>query len=243
MVRRTGATSALEWYVDLGIPARHAAPAAARSRTSCPTTRPARPTWSSCSRGAGGSWKGIANRTDFDLKAHTEASGSQARVLRPGHQRALLPLRHRAGGRRHPDHDGVPARRLRRGRDRRRARARCCACIRASRPIRWRFCRCPSKDTLIPTAREVLELLQPIAMCDYDETQSIGRRYRRQDEIGTPLCGHRRLRLPRGPGRDHPGSGHDRAGPGTDQWIGRGDPRPAGRLASIFGLRVLQGSR
>ena len=44
------------------------------------------------------------------------------------------------------------------------------------------------KDTLIPTAREVLGLLQPSVMCDYDETQSIGRRYRRQDEIGTPLC-------------------------------------------------------
>jgi glycyl-tRNA synthetase len=25
-------------------------------------------------------------------------------------------------------------------------------------------------------------------MCDYDVTQSIGRRYRRQDEVGTPLC-------------------------------------------------------
>ncbi|MEQ9163825.1 MAG: His/Gly/Thr/Pro-type tRNA ligase C-terminal domain-containing protein, partial [Ilumatobacter fluminis] len=25
-------------------------------------------------------------------------------------------------------------------------------------------------------------------MVDYDETQSIGKRYRRQDEIGTPLC-------------------------------------------------------
>ncbi|MFM8993461.1 MAG: His/Gly/Thr/Pro-type tRNA ligase C-terminal domain-containing protein, partial [Actinomycetota bacterium] len=25
-------------------------------------------------------------------------------------------------------------------------------------------------------------------MCDYDETQAIGRRYRRQDEIGTPCC-------------------------------------------------------
>jgi glycyl-tRNA synthetase len=25
-------------------------------------------------------------------------------------------------------------------------------------------------------------------MCDYDETQAIGKRYRRQDEIGTPLC-------------------------------------------------------
>ena len=25
-------------------------------------------------------------------------------------------------------------------------------------------------------------------MCDYDETQAIGRRYRRQDELGTPYC-------------------------------------------------------
>jgi glycyl-tRNA synthetase len=44
------------------------------------------------------------------------------------------------------------------------------------------------KETLTPLAREVLGLLQPHVMCDYDETQSIGRRYRRQDEIGTPWC-------------------------------------------------------
>jgi glycyl-tRNA synthetase len=44
------------------------------------------------------------------------------------------------------------------------------------------------KDTLTPLAREVLHLLQPHWMVDYDETQSIGRRYRRQDEIGTPFC-------------------------------------------------------
>jgi glycyl-tRNA synthetase len=44
------------------------------------------------------------------------------------------------------------------------------------------------KDTLTPVARDVLARLQPHFMCDYDETQSIGRRYRRQDEIGTPLC-------------------------------------------------------
>jgi glycyl-tRNA synthetase len=44
------------------------------------------------------------------------------------------------------------------------------------------------KESLVPAAREVLDLLQPLAMCDYDETQSIGRRYRRQDEIGTPLA-------------------------------------------------------
>jgi len=44
------------------------------------------------------------------------------------------------------------------------------------------------KDTLTPMAREVLGLLQPHLMCDYDETQAIGRRYRRQDELGTPYC-------------------------------------------------------
>ena len=44
------------------------------------------------------------------------------------------------------------------------------------------------KDTLSPLARDVLHRLQPHLMCEYDETQSIGRRYRRQDEIGTPFC-------------------------------------------------------
>jgi glycyl-tRNA synthetase len=44
------------------------------------------------------------------------------------------------------------------------------------------------KDDLTPVAREVLGMLQPLMMCDYDETQAIGRRYRRQDELGTPFC-------------------------------------------------------
>ncbi|MGH9294613.1 MAG: His/Gly/Thr/Pro-type tRNA ligase C-terminal domain-containing protein, partial [Acidimicrobiales bacterium] len=44
------------------------------------------------------------------------------------------------------------------------------------------------KDSLIPMARDVLRRLQPSFVCDYDVTQAIGRRYRRQDEIGTPYC-------------------------------------------------------
>ena len=44
------------------------------------------------------------------------------------------------------------------------------------------------KDTLTPLAHEVRTLLSDRYMVDYDETQAIGRRYRRQDEIGTPLC-------------------------------------------------------
>jgi glycyl-tRNA synthetase len=44
------------------------------------------------------------------------------------------------------------------------------------------------KDTLTPMAKEILHSLQRRYVCEYDETQAIGRRYRRQDEIGTPLC-------------------------------------------------------
>ena len=44
------------------------------------------------------------------------------------------------------------------------------------------------KPTLVPVALEVFDRLKARWMCDYDETQAIGRRYRRQDEIGTPLC-------------------------------------------------------
>ena len=44
------------------------------------------------------------------------------------------------------------------------------------------------KDTLTPLAHDVRKLLADRYMVDYDETQAIGRRYRRQDEIGTPLA-------------------------------------------------------
>ncbi len=43
-------------------------------------------------------------------------------------------------------------------------------------------------EKLTPMAREVYEGLCADFMTCYDDAQSIGRRYRRQDEIGTPLC-------------------------------------------------------
>jgi glycyl-tRNA synthetase len=42
-------------------------------------------------------------------------------------------------------------------------------------------------EQLVHTARRVWELLRPHFMTQYDDAQSIGRRYRRQDEAGTPL--------------------------------------------------------
>lgn len=44
------------------------------------------------------------------------------------------------------------------------------------------------KDGLPEKAREVFTLLQHFGNIEYDEGGSIGKRYRRQDEIGTPVC-------------------------------------------------------
>jgi len=43
-------------------------------------------------------------------------------------------------------------------------------------------------EDLVGVARPLFSQLRAEIICDYDETQSIGRRYRRQDEIGTPFC-------------------------------------------------------
>ena len=44
------------------------------------------------------------------------------------------------------------------------------------------------KEVLSGPAMELYNELSKEFMVDYDETGSIGKRYRRQDEIGTPLC-------------------------------------------------------
>jgi glycyl-tRNA synthetase len=41
---------------------------------------------------------------------------------------------------------------------------------------------------LVEKAKEIYQMLKTHFTCQYDETGSIGRRYRRQDEIGTPYC-------------------------------------------------------
>ena len=46
----------------------------------------------------------------------------------------------------------------------------------------------PLQKNMGEKAREIYENLSQHFMCDYDEAGSIGKRYRRQDEIGTPYC-------------------------------------------------------
>ena len=46
----------------------------------------------------------------------------------------------------------------------------------------------PLQKNLAPKAKEILAQLKKHFPVAYDEAGSIGKRYRRQDEIGTPLC-------------------------------------------------------
>jgi glycyl-tRNA synthetase len=45
-----------------------------------------------------------------------------------------------------------------------------------------------NKEPLVAKAKEIVDLLRPHMFVFYDESGAIGRRYRRQDEIGTPFC-------------------------------------------------------
>ena len=45
-----------------------------------------------------------------------------------------------------------------------------------------------NKPEITGKAKKIFEALQPHFMVQYDEQGSVGRRYRRQDEIGTPFC-------------------------------------------------------
>src|SRR5438034_5304291 len=44
-----------------------------------------------------------------------------------------------------------------------------------------------NKEPLVAKAKEIVDLLRPHMHVFYDESGAIGRRYRRQDEIGTPF--------------------------------------------------------
>ncbi len=134
-----------------------------------------------------GELEGIAQRTDFDLKAHAAASGESLDFFDQATGERYVPyvVEPAAGATRSMmafliaayDTDEV-------GGERRtvlRLDPRLAPYQVAVLPL-------SKKDTLTPLSRDVLARLQPHLMADYDETQSIGRRYRRQDEIGTPLC-------------------------------------------------------
>src|SRR5215203_4293281 len=127
-----------------------------------------------------GELEGIAQRTDFDLKRHAEASGERLEYF------------DQASGERYVPHTIEPAAGATRSMmafllaayDEDEVNGESRTVLRLHKklaPVKVAVLPLSKKDTLTPTAREVLKLLQPHFMCEYDETQAIGRRYRRQD--------------------------------------------------------------
>jgi glycyl-tRNA synthetase len=136
--------------------------------------------------------EGIANRTDFDLTTHSKHSGvdlsyfdqeKQERwvpyVIEPaaGLTRAVLAFLLEAY-----DEDEAPN--TKGGVDKR-------TVMRFDprlAPIKVAVLPLSRNPELSPKARGLAELLRKRWMVEFDDSQAIGRRYRRQDEIGTPFC-------------------------------------------------------
>ncbi|MDA8116800.1 MAG: glycine--tRNA ligase [Actinomycetota bacterium] len=134
-----------------------------------------------------GELEGIANRTDYDLKAHAAHSGARLEYFDQATNTSYVPyvIEPAAGATRtmmafliaaysEDEVDGETRSVLR-------LHPRIAPNQVAVLPLM-------RKEALVAKAAEVFDVLAGDFICDYDETQSIGRRYRRQDEVGTPAC-------------------------------------------------------
>ncbi|GAA4515798.1 MULTISPECIES: glycine--tRNA ligase [Nonomuraea] len=144
---------------------------------------------------AGGEWgelEGIANRTDFDLTAHSKASGTDLSffeqetgeryvpyVIEPsaGVDRATLTFLIDAYTEDEaPNAKGVMEKRTVMRLDHRLA------------PVKAAVLPLSRNADLSPKARDLAAALRRRWNVEFDDAGAIGRRYRRQDEIGTPFC-------------------------------------------------------
>lgn len=129
---------------------------------------------------------GIADRTDFDLKQHQEQSGASMEYVDPVTNEKYLPycIEPSLGADRVALAflcDAYDEEDLGNGQTR--------TVLRLSPALApFKAAILPQQKKLSEKAQEVYELLLKDHMVDFDVTGSIGKRYRRQDEIGTPYC-------------------------------------------------------
>ena len=134
-----------------------------------------------------GELEGIANRGTFDLSSHEKASGKDLSYFDPDTNEKIIPtVIEPAGGLTRTlfallcssyDEDEVN--------DTTRTLFRFKFDI---APVQIGILPLSKKDELIEISNNIKNLLQESYRTEIDITQSIGKRYRRQDEIGTPYC-------------------------------------------------------
>jgi glycyl-tRNA synthetase len=176
----------LQWYIDLGIPAEslrlrpHDADELSHYSAGTSDVEFLYP-W------GWGELEGIAQRTDYDLKQHAQHSGQKLDYFDQANNERYVPyvIEPAAGVNRSmaafllsaydEDEVGGEPRTILRLHPR-------------LAPYKVAVLPLSKKESLSPLARQVYATLADRYMVDYDDTQSIGKRYRRQDEVGTPLC-------------------------------------------------------
>jgi glycyl-tRNA synthetase len=139
-----------------------------------------------------GELEGIANRTDYDLRTHGAASGTELSYFDQGKNERWIPyvIEPAAGLTRSLmaflvdaySEDEAPN--AKGGVDKR-------TVLRLDRrlsPVKVAVLPLSRNERLSPLAREVAADLRKYWNIEFDDAGAIGRRYRRQDEIGTPFC-------------------------------------------------------
>jgi len=131
--------------------------------------------------------EGIANRTDFDLKQHEKYSGCRMDYFDPATNEHYVPyvIEPSAGADRatlaflldayHEEEVNGETRVV-------------LKLHYALAPYKVAVLPLSRKEPLVNLANELWRSLRKNWMVDYDDSKAIGRRYRRQDEIGTPFC-------------------------------------------------------
>ena len=143
----------------------------------------------------GGEWgelEGVANRTDFDLKTHSEKSGADLSFFDQENNERYIPyvIEPAAGVDRMmlmfmldayredeaPNAKGKMDKRVVMALDPRLS------------PVKAAVLPLSRNSDLSPKARDLAARLRRRWNVDFDDAGAIGRRYRRQDEVGTPYC-------------------------------------------------------
>lgn len=131
--------------------------------------------------------EGIANRTDFDLKAHMERSGQDLSYFDPETNERFVPyvIEPAAGATRATFAFLIDAYAEEKVNGESRVVLKLDPRL---APVKVAVLPLSKKPDLVETTHKVASMLRERWHIDVDVTQSIGKRYRRQDEIGTPYC-------------------------------------------------------
>ncbi|MBI4333535.1 MAG: glycine--tRNA ligase [Chloroflexi bacterium] len=134
-----------------------------------------------------GELEGIANRGDYDLRQHTAASGRDLNYFDEETKETIVPyvIEPSAGA------DRSTLAFLLDAYDEEKDKEGIRVVLRlhpALAPIKVAVLPLSRNEKLLPLSTEIWNNLRGRWMTQYDDAQSIGRRYRRQDEIGTPFC-------------------------------------------------------